>query len=94
MSFALSSLVLVWVGQEVWSSASVQSHFHLRPERKNDSTKVVEFHRLDFFARMILQNTPGTKYFSSREGKECTSKIKLPYYYSGKYSKEKTFVNQ
>ena len=50
----------------MWSSASqleVQSHFHSRPEgKKTDSIKVVEFHRLNFFARMILQNTPGTKH--------------------------------
>ena len=58
--------MLVWVGQGVWSSASsleVQSHFHSRPEGKIDSIKVVEFHKVGLFsARMILQNTPGTKH--------------------------------
>ena len=52
MRFSLPLLVQVWVGQGVWSSASslgVQSYFHSRPEGKNDSIKVVEFHRLDFF---------------------------------------------
>ena len=70
--------MLVWVGQGVWFSASsleVQSHFHSRPKGKNDSVKVVEF----LFARMILQNTPGTKHFSSRGGKKCTSKKKRVY---------------
>ena len=45
-----------------------------------------------FFVRMILQNTPGTKHFSSKEGKKRTSKNKVTY--SGKYLREKTFVYQ